>query len=86
MQQLTQDEIVKIQSKGLITIPKKIRENLGLDETSLLRVREEKGRIVVEPLRTLPYPIRRYTGDEIKNFIEFDKHETKLLRRKGMLK
>lgn len=85
MQQIIQEEIVKIQSKGLLTLPKKLRQKLGIEENGLVKVKEEKGRIVVEPLRILPYPVRRYTEEEIKEFIEIDKQESKLLKKKGIL-
>lgn len=85
MQQIFQEEIVKIQPKGLITIPKKLRQQLGLEENTLVNMREEKGRLIMEPLRTLPYPVRSYTADEVDEFIELDKKETKQLKKKGLL-
>lgn len=85
MQQIIQEEIVKIQPKGLITIPKKFRQELGLEENGLVRIKEEKGRLVVESVRTLAYPVRGYTEDEINEFFELDKKETKALKKKGLL-
>ncbi len=84
MQQLPLEEIVKIQPKGLITIPKKIRTEL-FEENGLARVRKEKGRLILEPVRTLPYPVRRYTNEDIKEFIALDANETKKLKAKGLL-
>ncbi len=37
MQQIIQEEIVKIQPKGLVTIPKKLREQLGFEGNSYFR-------------------------------------------------
>ena len=85
MQQITQEEIVKVQPKGLVTIPKKLRQKVGLEENGLIRVKEEKGRLVLEPVHTLPYPVRSYTQADIKEFLEFDKKETKKLNKKGLL-
>lgn len=85
MQQIAQEEIIKMQTKGLLTIPKKMRQKLGFEENSLVRVREERGRVVIEPVRTLPYPVRSYTDQEIKEFIALDTLETKALREKGLL-
>ena len=85
MQQITQEEIVRIQAKGLITIPKKFRQQLGLEENSLIRMQEEKGRLVMESVRTLPYPVRSYTKDEVNEFIDLDKKETRQLKEKGLL-
>jgi len=85
MQQIAQEEIIKMQTKGLLTIPKKMRQKLGFEENSLVRVREERGRVVIEPVRTLPYPVRSYTEQDIKGFIELDQSETETLKQKGLL-
>lgn len=84
MQQINLDEIVKIQTKGLLTIPKKLRQKIGLEERGLVKIKEEKGRLVIEPLRMLPYPVRSYTKQELKEFLELDKAESKDLKKKGL--
>ena len=84
MQQLPREEIVKIQPKGLFTIPKKFRTGL-FEENGLARVRKEKGRLILEPVRTLPYPVRSYSDEEIKEFVDLDAYETKELKAKGLL-
>lgn len=78
------EEIVKIQPKGLFTIPKKFRTGL-FEENGLARVRKEKGRLILEPVRTLPFPVRRYTDQEIDEFLALDAYETKKLKAKGIL-
>jgi len=85
MQQITREEIIKIQSKGLVTIPKRIRQKLGFTENSLVRVKEDRGRLIMESVRTLSYPVRSYTADEIDEFLELDQKETKILKKKGLL-
>lgn len=84
MPQLILEEIVKIQPKGLFTIPKKFRTGL-FEENGLARVRKEKGRLIVEPVRILDYSVRSYTNKEIDEFLELDASETKELRSKGLL-
>lgn len=74
--QTNQEEIVKIQPKGLFTIPKKFRVGL-FEENGLARVIKEKGRLIVEPVRTLNYPVRSYTDEEVKEFLNLDASETK---------
>ncbi|MBI4226531.1 AbrB/MazE/SpoVT family DNA-binding domain-containing protein [Candidatus Roizmanbacteria bacterium] len=81
-----QEELVKLQPKGLITIPKKMREFLNLEEKSIMRLRLEKGRLYLEPLKTLSYPVRTYSKEEIKEFLAFDAKETKQLKKKKLLK
>ncbi|KKQ73810.1 MAG: hypothetical protein US96_C0051G0003 [Candidatus Woesebacteria bacterium GW2011_GWB1_38_5b] len=55
------EQIIKIQGKGLVTIPKNFRDELGLGKNSLARIIKEKGRLILEPLRILKYPVRSYT-------------------------
>lgn len=83
MQQIIRNELVKLQPKGLITIPKKLRRSLGFEENGIVRLTTDKGRLIVEPVRTLPYPVRTYSDTEIQEFIEFDKVETKKISSKG---
>ena len=83
--QITTQEIVKMQSRGVFTIPKKLRINLGLNDDSLVKVTLEEGRLMVEPLRMLPYPVRSYTKEDVEDFIKFDKEQGKRLRLRKLL-
>ena len=78
-------DIIKIQPKGVITIPKKMRREVGLEEKGLARITQEKGRLVLEPVQALGYPVRSYTKKEIDEFIKFDKQLTKGLKRKKLI-
>ena len=80
-----QDQIIKIQNKGLITIPKSFRDDIGLEVNSLARIIKEKGRLILEPVRTLPYSTRSYKDSDIENFFDLDKRETKILKIKELL-
>ena len=86
MQQSVDDELIKIQPKGVITIPKKFREALRISDNDIIRMKREKGKITIEPVRTLPYPVRSYTYEEIKEFLELDKAETVSLKKQKLLK
>lgn len=83
MQQTLTDEIIKIQPKGLITIPKELREELGFRENEFARIKKEKGRLIIEPVRVLPYPVRTYSHKEVDEFFKIDKEETSRLKKKG---
>lgn len=85
MQRVILEEIVKLQPKGLLTIPKKLREDLGFEENGLVRVKKDKGRLVLEPVRVLAYPVRTYTKQDLEEFIEFDRKEAKQLKEKGFI-
>lgn len=80
-----QEEIVKVQTKGLVTIPKNFRDELGFEENGLARMKKEKGRIILEPVRTLPYPVRSYSDRQVQDFIEEDKKQTKELHSKNLI-
>lgn len=40
---------VKLQQRGLLTLPKKFRESLSLKDGQILRIEEKAGRIILEP-------------------------------------
>lgn len=82
---VSREEIVRILPKGLMTIPVDLRRRLGFSENSLARVRAEEGKLVIEPVFTLPYKVRTYTDKEVKEFLNLDKKESKVLKRKGLL-
>jgi AbrB family looped-hinge helix DNA binding protein len=82
---LPQEEIVKIQPRGLITIPVKFRQDLNFKANNLVRLMKDKGRLILEPVRTLPYPVRNYTDQDLKEFFKEDKKETKNLKRAGLI-
>lgn len=84
MQQALED-IIKIQPKGLITIPKKFREEIGLDENSLARVKKEGRRLIIEPVTVISYPLREYSKEEIEQFIKDDRLSPKLLKKLSKL-
>lgn len=79
------EKLVRFQSKGLVTIPKRFRQELGLEKDSLAKIKKEKGKLILEPIRTLPYPVRSYSGKELEKFLEIDSEETKELKKKGLL-
>jgi len=85
MQVASYQDFTKLQPKGLITIPKKVRTSLNFEENQLLRLKQEKGRLIIEPVRTLPYPVRTYSSKNISQFISLDEKQTKDLKTKNIL-
>lgn len=82
--QQTFDEIIKIQNKGVLTIPKKLRVG-SFEDNSLVRIKKEKGRLIIEQIRTLPYPVRSYSDRDVDSFLALDKEESKKLSKKGLI-
>jgi len=73
MQTQTIEEIVKMQPKGLLTIPVNIRKKYGFSENDFIRIKATAGKVYLEPVRTLSYPVRSYTDKELEEFFELDK-------------
>ncbi|HMO77794.1 MAG TPA: AbrB/MazE/SpoVT family DNA-binding domain-containing protein [Candidatus Paceibacterota bacterium] len=45
---------IKLQQRGILTLPKKLREALNLTEGQSLRVEQKEGKIILEPQVTMP--------------------------------
>lgn len=77
-----QEEWVNILTKGLITIPKKMRDSLGLKEGDVARMKVEQNRIIIEPRSKKGFEeFRQYTKKQIEEFIredELDAREQKI--------
>lgn len=86
MQTIPIEDIIMSQPKGVITLPKKIRDSVGIVARGPLRVRADGGKITIEPIRALPYSVRSYTDAEIDEFFALDQEESKKLRRQGIIK
>lgn len=84
MQTVSYEEIIKLQPRGVFTVPKKLREGL-FDDGGIAKIKRVGSRLVIEPVRTLAYPVRSYTNQELREFFELDEKETKELKAKGLI-
>lgn len=84
MQIQSYEEIIKLQPKGVLTIPKKLREGL-FDETGIAKIKRLGRKLVIEPVRALSYPVRSYTDKDLEDFFELDDKESKKLKAKGLI-
>ena len=84
MQVQTQEEIIKLQPRGVITVPKKLREGL-FDDAGIAKIKRLGRKLIIEPVKTLSYPVRSYTDKELREFFELDEEETKKLKTKGFI-
>ncbi|MBI4009506.1 AbrB/MazE/SpoVT family DNA-binding domain-containing protein [Candidatus Roizmanbacteria bacterium] len=75
----TQEEWVNILPKGLITIPKKIRETVGIKEGDVAKVKVRGKKIIIEPREEIDY--RTFTKEEIEEWLEEDKLPPKLAKK-----
>ena len=84
MQTISYEEIIKIQPRGVFTVPKKLREGL-FDKSGVAKIARVGRKLVIEPVRTLTYPVRSYTDSEVEEFFKLDEKESKELKAKGII-
>jgi len=73
-------KVVKVDSKGRITIPREIREKVGLKKGDYARIRVDNGNIVVEPYK--PVSHRLYGKYRVDKWPEdLDKFLAEAIRR-----
>ena len=74
-------EWLKILGKGMITLPKKWRDELGITNGDIVTAKKEGNKVIIEPFKSLPVPYRVYSDSEINNFLAEDKL-SEVLRKK----
>ena len=82
MQNTYQEEWLKILGKGMVTLPKKWREDLGIENGDIIKAKKEGRKVILEvavPTKVAPY--RVYSDDEIDEFLEEDAIPKKLLQK-----
>ncbi|MEK7597015.1 MAG: AbrB/MazE/SpoVT family DNA-binding domain-containing protein [Patescibacteria group bacterium] len=79
-QPFVQDETwIKILPKGLITIPKKIREKLSIKEGDVAQINISRNSIVIKPRESVEY--RLFTNKEIRQWVKDDKLPVELAKK-----
>ena len=65
----SQEEWLKILGKGMVTIPKKWRDDLGITQGDIIKATKTGKNVVLSSPKARAVPYRIYTDDEIKGFI-----------------
>jgi AbrB family looped-hinge helix DNA binding protein len=65
-------EYLRVLGKGMITLPKKWREELNMTEGTIIKATKTKDSIVIE-FPDKPAPYRMYTSDELESFLIEDR-------------
>ena len=72
-----QEEWLRVLTKGMVTIPKAWREELGFEEGKVIKAKKIANKIIIEPIeKSAPYRI--YSQKELTQFIKDDKLPKKL--------
>ena len=67
------EEWLKVLGKGMVTIPKHWREELGFKEGDIVKAKKEGNKVVIEPQQGTLAPYRIYSRSEIEAFLKEDK-------------
>jgi len=72
--------LVKPRARGQITIPAEFRDQLGIDENTVLQMRLQGGKIEITPLRVVDDDrlLRDYDPADIQAFLEEDQLDRKI--------
>jgi len=73
------EEWVRILGKGMVTIPKVFRDELGFKEGEIAKIRKFGKRLVIEPREMGKTEI--YTDKELLEMLELDKLPAKLAKK-----
>ncbi|MEK7166133.1 MAG: AbrB/MazE/SpoVT family DNA-binding domain-containing protein [Patescibacteria group bacterium] len=66
------EEWLKVLGKGMVTIPKKWREELGIHEGDRIKATKEGKRVVIESPQEQAASYRVYSDEEIDEFVRDD--------------
>ncbi len=69
----SQEEWLKVLGKGMVTIPKKWRDDLGIAEGDVIKATKQGGNVILTSPKTRAVPYRIYTDEEIKTFLKDDR-------------
>lgn len=59
--------------KGMVTLPKKWRDEMGIEKGDIVKAKKEGNKVVIEAQQTNTAPYRVYSDTEIEQFLEEDK-------------
>lgn len=68
----SQEEWLKILGKGMVTLPKKWRDELNLKEGDIVKAKREGNKVVLESSTVSFAPYRVYSDAEIEEFLVED--------------
>jgi len=84
----TEGDVIRVSKKGQATIPKDLRERFGIETPGKVLIREEEGKIVVEPLPSVEemqgvHAGRYERGEVLDRLREMNKGDKRLERERN---
>lgn len=76
----SQEEYLRILGKGMVTIPKEWRDELGLEEGGLVKARRVGSKMIIEAeSKSVPYRI--FSKEEVEEWLEEDQLPASLAKK-----
>lgn len=75
-----QEEYLRILGKGMITIPKEWRDELGLKEGEIIKAQKIGNKMVIES-ETEEVPYRIFSNEEVEEWLEEDRLSSALAKK-----
>lgn len=69
----TQEAWLKVLGKGMITLPKKWRDDMGVTAGDVIKAKKEGAKVVIEARQSRTVPYRVYSDSEIDQFLKEDR-------------
>lgn len=79
----TKEEWLKVLGKGMITLPKKWRMEMGIENGDVVKAKKQGNKVIIEgkPERPPAAPYRVYSAEEINEFLDADRLPDELERK-----
>jgi len=78
---ITQEEWLKVLGKGMVTLPKKWRDEMRIQSGDILKAKKERNKVIIESAQSPKTPYRVYTKAEIDEFLKEDAVSQKLAQK-----
>ncbi len=76
--QTVNQEWLKILGKGMVTLPKPWRKELGFEQGDVVRAKKTGNKIIIESREAESLPYRLYSKKELKQFLKDDQLPKKI--------
>lgn len=76
----SQEEYLRILGKGMVTIPKQWRDELGLEEGGLVKAQRVGSKMIIEA-QSKSVPYRIFSKEEIEEWLEEDQLPASLAKK-----
>ena len=76
-----QEEWLEVLAQGMVVLPKKWRDELGIEPGDNIKAKKQGNRVVIEVQKDKLAPYRIYTDKEIDKFLQEDKLPAKFARK-----